>query len=116
MNPDPYLEQREMEALRPSKMPWLLVPLLILAAGGLGYAAWKSLVQADAAQAARDEALHRLDLADKARGDLEQKMNLLEKDKTELTTRTQELQVNLQQTEAELSKLKATYDSLQDKM
>lgn len=113
MTPDPDLELRKPRA---SKAPWVLMVVAILAAGGMGYAAWKALQQADAAQAGRDDAGHRLELAEKARGDLEQKLTVLEKDKAELATRTEQLQANLQQTEAELTRLKATYDSLQDKM
>ena len=111
MDTDPQ-DEREP----PSKMPWVLVAIAIIASGGMGYAAWKALLQADAAQNGRDDALRRFESTDKARAELERKLAASEKDKAELASRTEQLQANLSQTEAELSRLKATYDSLQDKM
>jgi chemotaxis protein MotB len=114
MNENPEFEERPRE--RGSRAPWLLVILALAGCAGLGYAAFKALQQANAAQAGRDEAAKRQELAEKARAEAEQKVTVLEREKEELSTRTEKLEANLQQTEAELSRLKATYDSLQDKM
>src|SRR5205814_9241592 len=86
------------------------------AAGDLGYYAWKMLEQGNATAAGRDDLTHRAESAEKARGDLEAKLASMEKERGDLATKTAQLQQNLDQTEAELSRLKATYDSLQDKM
>lgn len=41
---------------------------------------------------------------------------MLEREKAELAASTEKLKANLEQTEAELARLKATYDSLEDKL
>lgn len=113
----------EAKAFRPSRAPWLLMLLSFLACGGLGYAAWKALQSAEAAQAARADAVKRGDAAEKALGELEQKLadaetqhSALEAEKAALATKTEQLQANLDETAAELQKLKATADSLQEKL
>lgn len=90
--------------------------LALFAAGALGYAAWKSLQQTEAAERARDDAATRLAKAQADQTGLEDKLKALEREKGELAASAAQLKVNLEQTEAELSRLKATYDSLQDKL
>ncbi len=101
---------------RPSRAPWLLLLVALAAAGGLGYAAWKSLGQTEAAERARDEAAARMGKAQEAQLDLEAKLKSLSLEKAQLAASAEQLKANLQQTEAELSRLKATYDSLQEQL
>src|SRR5688572_13945553 len=98
MAPMEQSPEQAMKALRPSKTPWFLFLLALAACGGLGYAAWRLLEQANAAQAGRDEAVQRLATAEKARGELEQKVTAVEKEKGELASKTEKLQANLEQT------------------
>ncbi|MBS1149091.1 MAG: putative chemotaxis MotB protein [Myxococcaceae bacterium] len=102
--------------LRPSRAPWLLLLLALVAAGALGYAAWKALQQTEAAERARDEAGARLAKAQAGQAGLEAQLTGLQREKNELAASAEQLKANLQQTEAELSRLKATYDSLEDKL
>lgn len=106
----------DASSLRPSRAPWLLMLLALAAAGALGYAAWKALQQTEAAEHARDDAATRLARAQADQSALEEKLKALEHDKAQLAASAEQLKTNLQQTEAELSRLKATYDSLQDKL
>ena len=106
----------DASSLRPSRAPWLLMILALGAAGALGYAAWKALQQTEAAERARDDSAKRLTQAQTDQSGLEEKLKVLEREKADLAASTEQLKANLQQTEAELSRLKATYDSLQDKL
>lgn len=110
------IEDREAGQVRPSRLPWLLTVLALLAAGGLGYSAWKALQQTEAAERSRDEASTRLAKAQADQSVLEQKLEVLAREKTELAANAQRLAADLQHSEAELAQLKATYDSLQDKL
>ncbi len=90
--------------------------LALAAAGGLGYWAWNSLQLTEVAERARDEAAARLATARTEQSELEAKLEILEREKIELTQSAAQLKANLEQTEAQLARLKATYDSLQDKL
>ncbi len=102
--------------LRPSRAPWFLMILALAAAGALGYAAWKALQQSAGAERARDEAGNRLAKAQAEQAGLEERLKALELEKVALAASTEQLKANLQQTEAELAHLKATYDSLEEKL
>ncbi len=114
MGPDSAESEARLQ--KPSRAPWLLLVLALAAAGGLGYAAWMSLQQTEAAERARDDAAARLAKAQVAQSGLEEKLKALEHDKTQLAASAEQLKANLDQTSAELSRLKATYDSLEDKL
>jgi chemotaxis protein MotB len=101
---------------RASNAPWLLTVLALVAAGALGYSAWKALEQSAAAERARDEAASRLAKAEAGQTELEKKLAALQREKTELAASAQQLQDDLTQTETELFRLKATFDSIQDKL
>src|SRR5687768_10745623 len=111
-----YTEIDERSHAKPSRAPWLLMILALAAAGALGWAAWQSLQQTEAAERSRDEAAARLARAQGDQAALEEKLKLLEQDKVALAANAQTLKANLEQTEAELARLKATYDSLSDKL
>ncbi|MCE9671547.1 OmpA family protein [Myxococcus stipitatus] len=108
-------------------VPWLVTALVVLLSGGVLYLAHRSSAQAQAqaeeARKAADEAQARARDADAARQQLAEKLTALEADRTRLTTEKEQLSnekeqltQTVQEQEAELAKLKATYDDLQDKM
>lgn len=108
-------------------VPWLVTVLVVLLAGGVLYLAHRGSSQAQAqaeeARKATDEANARTRDAEAARKQAEEKLAALETEhaklateKQQLTTEKDQLSQTVQEQEAELAKLKATYDDLQDKM
>ena len=108
-------------------VPWLVTALVVLMSGGVLFLANRGTTQAEALaeqsrQAAMDATTRARD-AESARLMLEQKLAALEAEHTQLATEKEQLSTEkeqlsqtVQEQEAELAKLKATYDDLQDKM
>ncbi|NBD09339.1 MULTISPECIES: flagellar motor protein MotB [Corallococcus] len=101
-------------------VPWLVTALVTVLAGMVLYLSHRSSNIADAAAAA---ATTRANEAEAAKRSLESKLSALELERTKLTAEKEQLntekdQLNqtVQEQEAELTRLKATYEDLQDKM
>jgi chemotaxis protein MotB len=98
---------------RPSPMPWALLALAVL--GGVAAAAflWMRLAGARLEAAAATEALER---GKAERTELAQRVEKLEADRADLLALRNELSVQVQAKEEELSKLQGTYKELEAKM
>jgi chemotaxis protein MotB len=105
---------------RSSVLPWMLFLLTLAAAGGLGYlgygmwAAEKNT--ATLALSSGEEARVRAKEHEEARRALESKLSALESEKAELLSERDSLSEEVKAKDSEIAKLKATYDSLEDKM
>ncbi|NMO22152.1 flagellar motor protein MotB [Pyxidicoccus fallax] len=110
-----------------SWVPWLVTALVVLLAGGVLFLANRGSQQAQAlaeqSRQAAEEAANRARDAEAARKQLEEKLAAAEAEraklsteKEQLSTEKEQLSQTVQEQEAELAKLKATYDDLQDKM
>src|SRR5579871_793094 len=108
------------EQNRSSRMPWLLLLLVLCAAGAVGYFGYQQLISErdDAAKArkAADEASARWAADTEARKGLETKLEGLAEENARLATERDILAKQVQEKDTELSKLKATQDSLEDKL
>ncbi len=105
---------------RPSRLPWVLFVLALLA--GAATAVFL-LYRLDAARTAAGSATaEKLDAQEKlaqlrtSRAELEQRLERLEAEKSDLLALKNELASNVQAKEEELAKLKGTYDELHEKM
>ncbi len=108
------------ERPRSSKAPWVLWIVTLLAVAAGAYLAWGRLGdearQRDAALQAADEAAGRA-RTEKVRADaLQQKLDDAEKERAALANKADELSSTLEAKEAELKRLTATYEALEDKM
>jgi chemotaxis protein MotB len=105
---------------RSSPLPWLLLLLVMGAAGALIYYGLNALKQAhdasDRAVAARDDALKLIKTLEDAQGGLQAKLAQAQTDLNDAAAKTQALQSNLNETEAQLKALKATTTSLEEKL
>lgn len=105
---------------RPSRTPWLLLFVVLLAGAGAAYLGRELLEsersRAAAAQKSSDDAAARLRTAEENAQKLEEKVAALEQENARLGERAASLSGELEQTEEELSRLKDTYDSLEEKM
>jgi chemotaxis protein MotB len=108
-------------------VPWLVTALVVLLSSGVLYLAHRSAQHARAlaeqSRQAAVEAASRAREAEAARLLLEEKLAAAESERTklatekaQLSTEKEQLSQTVQEQEAELAKLKATYDDLQDKM
>jgi chemotaxis protein MotB len=108
-------------------VPWLVTALVVLLSGGVLFLAHRGSQAAQAlaaqSQKAADEAAARARDAEAAKQQLEEKLTAAEAERAKLATEKQQLSTEkeqlsqtVQEQEAELAKLKATYDDLQDKM
>ncbi|HZI14428.1 MAG TPA: OmpA family protein [Myxococcus sp.] len=108
-------------------MPWLVTVLVVLLAGGVLYLAYRNSeqaqAQADAARKEAEAAATRARDAEAAKLAAEQKLAAadaerawLAAEKDALSTEKAQLTQTVQEQEAELAKLKATYEDLEDKM
>ncbi|QSQ22111.1 flagellar motor protein MotB [Pyxidicoccus parkwayensis] len=122
----PHEHGRNQERGR-SMVPWLVTALVVLLAGGVLYLAHRGSQQAQAlaeqSRVAAEEAANRARDAEAARVQLAEKLAAVESERTKLATEKEQLSSEkeqlsqtVQEQEAELAKLKATYDDLQDKM
>jgi chemotaxis protein MotB len=98
---------------RPSPTPWVLFALALL--GGVAAAAflWMKLAGARLETAAAAEAMER---GKAERAELAQRLEKLEADRADLLALRNELSVQVQAKEEELSKLQGTYKELETKM
>jgi chemotaxis protein MotB len=108
------------EAPRTSKNAWLMV-VLLLAAGGAGLYYFRDKLETaneTNAEAEKNASLLKdeLDKAKKSNVELRSKIDQLEKDNTDLQSTQQQLATEVKDKDQELSRLKSTYDALQDKM
>src|SRR5438445_9746147 len=98
---------------KPSPLPWLLLGLVVVLAGGaafLGYGMY---------QEEKDKAATALKASDEAGAKIkaaEDKAAALEAEKNKLAASTERLTDEVEQKEAELAKLKAANDAIADKM
>lgn len=115
----PHEHGRQQERGR-SWVPWLVTALVVLFAGAVLFLANKSSQQAQAlaeqSRAAAEAAANRARDAEAAKLLMEEKLAAAESERTKLATEKEQLSQTVQEQEAELAKLKATYDDLQDKM
>ena len=116
----PMTDRDASATRRPSRFPWLLVVLTVLAAG---YGAWMAMQRleveagrAAAAQKAADDAAERARTAETERARLDIRTAELEKQLSDASSRAVELSQTLEQREAELQRLTATYQALEEKM
>jgi len=109
-----------LKMARPNRLPWILLVLVVLAAAGGAYFLLRQLDAARGEAAASANKI--LDIQDKldkeraAKAELDQQRERLEAEKKDLLALKEELSKSVQSKDEELSKLKGTYDELQDKM
>jgi chemotaxis protein MotB len=109
-----------LKMARPNRLPWIFLVLVVLAAAGGAYFLLRQLDAARGEAAASANKI--LDLQDKldkeraAKAELDQQRERLEAEKKDLLALKEELSKSVQSKDEELSKLKGTYDELQEKM
>lgn len=120
-------QQQPPQPKRASWVPWLITVLVVLLAGVLawfGQSAHRALqARADAADAEALKAHDRAKAAEQAQKDLEAKLAALDSEKSQLSTQLNQLSTErdqltqvVQEKDAELARLKATYQDLEEKM
>ncbi len=106
--------------VKPARGAWALLVLVLIAFGALAWYGWQLLQKAqetaDRAIQTRDDLQRGSEAAAKDKADLEKKLAEAIAARDEALTRQKSLEQSLEQTEAELAKLKATADSLQEKL
>ena len=106
--------------VKPARGAWALLVLVLIACGALGWYGWqllqKAQTSADHAIQTRDELQRKVDDADRLKAEMEKKVADANAERDAALARQKTLEVSLEQTEAQLAKLKATTDSLQDKL
>jgi chemotaxis protein MotB len=98
---------------RRSPMPWVLFALAVLAGAGGAAFLWMKLAGARLETAAASEALER---GKAERAELAQRLEKLEAERADLLALRNELSVQVQAKEDELTKLQGTYKELETKM
>jgi len=105
---------------RSSKTPWLLLMLVLCGAGAAGYLGFRELESKDAsiATALKDgeEANSKAKAAEAARKSLEERLAKQEEEGARLAADRDALARQIEHKESEIAKLRATYDSLEEKM
>jgi chemotaxis protein MotB len=106
--------------VKPARGAWALLVLVLIACGALGWYGWQLLQKAqesaDRAIQTRDDLQRGSEAAARERADLEKKLAEAIAARDEALTKQKSLEQSLEQTEAELARLKATADSLQEKL
>jgi chemotaxis protein MotB len=112
-------------------VPWLVTALVVLisgAAGYFGFNAWSAQkTRAEGAEKSAAEARAQVVATEQARKELEvklseqlavkeQKLSALEDERTRLSTERDQLSQAVQEKEAELARLKATYEDIEQKL
>jgi chemotaxis protein MotB len=112
-------------------LPWLVTVAVVLLAGAAGYfgfEAWsEQKARAEAAEKSAAEARAQAAVTERARKELEaklaaqlaakdEKLTELEGERTRLSTERDQLQQTVQEKEAELARLKATYEDIEQKL
>lgn len=126
---DSYWEKQQQppQPKRASWVPWLITVLVVLLAGVLawfGQGAYRALqARAEAADAEALKAHERAKAVEQARKELEDKLAALDSEKSQLSTQLNQLSTErdqltqaVQEKDAELARLKATYQDLEEKM
>jgi chemotaxis protein MotB len=112
-----------------SWVPWLVAVLLLAGAGGyLGYGAWSAQrARAEEAEKAAADARALVVSSEQTRKELEaklgsqlaardEKLTALEDERTRLSSERDQLQQTVAEKEAELARLKATYEDIEQKL
>jgi chemotaxis protein MotB len=120
-------KQQPPQPKRASWVPWLITVLVVLLAGVLawfGQGAYSALqARANAADAEALKAHERAKAAEQAKQDVEARLAALVSEKSQLSTQLNQLSTErdqlsqaVQEKDAELARLKATYQDLEEKM
>jgi chemotaxis protein MotB len=111
---DPYLQRRS------SKVPWVLLILVLGGAGAAGYFGFRELESRKASIAIAlknaEDANAKAKAAEDARKALEERLAKQEEEAARVAADRDALSRQVEQKESEISQLKATYDSLEEKM
>jgi chemotaxis protein MotB len=109
-----------LKLAKPSKTPWVLFVLALLAGGGASIYLLTRLdrarTDASAANAQLVDANTRLDEARTTRAEIQQRLEKMEADKSDLLTLKNELSLQVQAKDEEIAKLQGTYQELEQKM
>jgi chemotaxis protein MotB len=97
----------------PSKMPWVL---LVLVLGGAGYGAYWGMKERGRLMSQTSAATVEAATATAKKKELEAKLAALETEKAEVITARDALAKSVEAKSSELAELKGTYDKLQEKM
>ncbi|HYH94698.1 flagellar motor protein MotB [Hyalangium sp.] len=124
---DSFYGQQQQQPKRSAVVPWLITVLVVLLAGVLGWfgqGAYRALqTRAEAADAEALMAHERAKAAEQAQKELEAKLEAIDSEKSQLSTQLNQLSTErdqlsqvVQEKDAELARLKATYQDLEEKM
>jgi chemotaxis protein MotB len=127
---DSYWEKQQQQPPQPKRaswVPWLITVLVVLLAGVLawfGQGAYSALqARADAADAEALKAHERAKAAEQAKKEFEDRLAALDSEKSQLSNQLSQLSTErdqltqvVQAKDAELARLKATYQDLEEKM
>ena len=106
--------------VKPARGAWALLFLVLIACGALGWYGWgllqKANDSADKAVQTRDELQRQIDAEKAAKAEAEKKIAEALAARDEALAKQKALEQKVESTEAELQKLKATADSLQEKL
>lgn len=122
---DTFWEQEQQK--RASRLPWLIMVLVVLLAGGamwFGRGAYREVqARAETAEAEALKAHERAKAEEQAHRTAEEKLAALDTEKTQLSTQLSQLSSErdqlsqaVQEKDAELARIKATYQDLEEKM
>ncbi|MBN1208905.1 MAG: flagellar motor protein MotB [Myxococcaceae bacterium] len=110
----------EQQPKRSAWVPWLITVLVVLLAGVVawfGQGAYSALqARMETAEAEALKAHERTKTAEQAHKELEAKLAALDGEKAQLSTQLTQLSQVVQEKDAELARLKATYQDLEEKM
>ena len=112
--------QEALRMARPSRLPWVLFVLALVAGAAAAFFLLRRLdttrSEAAAATAGMLDAQEKLGQLRASRAEVEQRLERIEAEKADLASLKNELSRNVQAKQEELDKLKGTYDELQEKM
>ncbi len=112
--------EQDFYVQRSSKAPWLLLILALCGAGAGGYLGFRELKSKDASIATAlknsEDAIGKARAAEIARKALEERLAKQEEEGARLAADRNALVRQIEQKESEIAKLRATYDSLEEKM
>lgn len=112
--------QEALRMARPSRLPWVLFVLALVAGAAAAFFLLRRLdttrSEAAAATAGMLDAQEKLGQLRASRAEVEQRLERIESEKADLAALKNELSRNVQAKQEELDKLKGTYDELQEKM
>ncbi len=109
VSPESNYRHLDREARTRARLPWLLLVLVVVSSVYLGQLAWKDRQRLSAL-------VDRGQQSESQLRELEIKLRGLEAERTDLLSARDSLQKNVEQKTSELTQLKGTYDSLQEKM